>query len=85
MAVDALDPGPDGNYSYFPRDAEGNPVWSDGPRGSQEGGTLMPRGIQLMRDPANPGRLVVVDVTPRLADGTVIDPPVIPPNGPDAA
>lgn len=28
MAVDALDPGPDGDYPYFPRDADGRPIWS---------------------------------------------------------
>ncbi|NML50275.1 hypothetical protein HHL19_11435 [Streptomyces sp. R302] len=78
MAVDALDPGPDGDYPYFPRDAQGRPLWSDtGP--VPEGGTVMPRGIQAMRDPTNRGRVVFVDVTPRLPDGLLIDPPPIPP------
>lgn len=84
MATDALDPGPDGDYPYFPRDAEGNPVWSDATGENQERGTMMPRGIQLMRDPANPGRLIAVDITPYLPDGTPIDPPAIPPDGPHA-
>lgn len=85
MAVDTLDPGPDGDYPYFPRNVKGHLVWSDAPGASQEGGTVMPRGIQVMRDPANPGRLIVVDVTPRLPDGAAIDPPVIPPTSPEAA
>lgn len=85
MAVDALDPGPDGDYPYFPRDADGRPVWSDTDAEMQVGGTRMPRGNQQMRDPADHCRLTLVDLTPRLSDGTPIDPPVLPPNGPHAA
>jgi len=80
MAIDALDPGPDGDYPYFPRDAQGRPLWSDTDP-APEGGTVMPRGVQTMRDPANPGRIVIVDVTPRLPDGSPIEPPTIPPMG----
>lgn len=80
MAVDALDPGPDGDYPYFPRDAQGRPLWSD-MSPEPEGGTVMPRGVQPMRDPANPGRVVCVDVTPRLPDGLPSDPPTTPPKG----
>ncbi|MFI8510432.1 hypothetical protein ACIGHB_04795 [Streptomyces sp. NPDC085460] len=80
MAVDALDPGPEGDYPYFPRDAQGRPLWSD--TGSiLKGGTVMPRGVQAMRDPVNPGGVVIVDVTPRLPDGSPIDPPTVPPKG----
>lgn len=87
MAVDALDPGPNGDYPYFPRDAEGRPVWADSPPGSPvvNGGAPMPRGIQRMRDPGDPRRLVLVDVTPRPTDGTPVAPPVIPPDTPSAA
>lgn len=85
MAVDALDPGPNGDYPYFPRDVKGRPVWSDSPSGNPEGGTVMPRGIQQMRDPADPRRLTLVDLTPRLPDGTPVNPPVIPPGTPPAA
>lgn len=85
MAVDALDPGPDGDYPYFPRDAEGIPVWLDTAGESMSSGTAMPRGIQRMRNPADPGRLVVVDITPRMPDGSPINPPVIPPEDPHAA
>lgn len=87
MAVDALDPGPKGDYPYFPRDAMGRPVWSDAPTGLPvlNSGAPMPRGIQRMRDPADPRRFVTVDITPRLPDGTPVDPPVIPPDTPHAA
>lgn len=80
MTTDALDPGLNGDYPYFPRDAEGRPVWSDTPHGEEEG-TVMPRGVQRMRDPARPGRVLLVDVTPRRPDGTLIQPPTIPPQG----
>jgi hypothetical protein len=79
MAVDALDPGPDGDYPYFPRDADGRPAWSDTSMGTE---TVMPRGVQRMR---HAGRLAVTDLTPRHLDGTPIDPPVIPPSGPRGA
>lgn len=84
MAVDALDPGPDGTYPHFPRDAQGRPVWSDSPTGLPvlNGGAPMPRGVQPMRDPHDPGRLLAIDVTPRKPDGQPIDPPVIPPRAP---
>lgn len=85
MATDALDPGPNGDYPYFPRDTEGRPMWSDSPRGNPEGGTVIPRGIQYMRDPGDPRRLTALDLIPRLPDGAVIDPPDIPPDIPHAA
>lgn len=81
MAVDALDPGPDGTYPYFPRDAQGRPVWSDSQTGLPpvSGGAPMLRGVQHMRDPHHPGRLLAIDLTPRDPNGELIDPPVIPP------
>lgn len=86
MAVDALDPGPNGDYPYFPRDAKGRPAWADSPTGSPavNEGAPMPRGVQQMRAPST-GRLVAVDLTPRLPDGTAIDPPDISPDPPTAA
>lgn len=84
MTTDALDPGPDGDYPYFPRDAQGRPVWSES-AADPEGGTHMPRGNQRMRAPGTAGRLVLVDLTPRLPDGTEITPPIVPPDGHDAA
>lgn len=83
MAVDALDPGPDGDYPYFPRDAQGRPIWSDTPTGEPHGGTYMPRGVQPVREPGGTERVVLVDLTPRHADGSEIDPPVIPPGAPN--
>ncbi|MEU9758280.1 hypothetical protein ACFYYY_08765 [Streptomyces sp. NPDC001834] len=79
MAVDALDPGPNGDYPHFPRDAHERPAWADAAMSAE---TVMPREVQRMR---HADRLVVLDLTPRHPDGTLIDPPVIPPNGPHAA
>lgn len=86
MTVDALNPGPEGNYPHFPRDAMGHPAWSDAPTGLPvvNGGAPMPRGIQGLKDPGRPGRLVTIDVTPRHANGEPINPPVIPPRAADA-
>lgn len=80
MATDALDPGPDGDYPYFPRDAQGRPIWSESAADNPDGGTHMPRGNQRMRAPDTAGRLILVDLTPRLPDGTEMAPPVIPPH-----
>ena len=85
MTTDALDPGPDGDYPYFPRDAHGRPIWSESGADNPEGGTHMPRSNQRMRASGTAGRLILVDLTPRLPDGTEIAPPVIPPRGNDAA
>lgn len=74
MAVDAFDPGPQGDYPWFPRDAAGNPLWSDAPDtdGKQvDGVTPMPRGTR-----SQDGTLV--DLTPRHTNGTPISPPVKP-------
>lgn len=81
MTTDALDPGPNGDYPYFPRDAQGRPIWSDTQAGEADTGTYMPRGVQPMRDPGT-GRVVLVDLTPRHADGSEINPPAIPPGAP---
>lgn len=80
MTTDALDPGSDGDYPYFPRDAQGRPIWSESAADNPEG-TYMPRGNQRMRGPGTTGRLILVDLTPRLPDGTEITPPIVPPDG----
>ncbi|MEU8131947.1 hypothetical protein [Streptodolium elevatio] len=79
MAVDALDPGPNGDYPHFPRDASGRPVWSDAPAGQPvvNGGAPMPRGRRMQRTES--GDVVEIDVTPTGPDAAPIDPPVIPP------
>ena len=66
MAKDALDPGPDGTYPYWPRKPDGS--WDE---------ERMPTGIHFGRKPK--GRL---DLTPRHRDGTPIVPPgMTPPRG----
>lgn len=67
MARDAFEPGPAGDYPNWPRLPDGSP---DPAR--------MPTGIHRTRDPTT-GQWVVVDLTPRNADGTPIVPPTIPP------
>ncbi|WP_068153503.1 hypothetical protein [Rhodococcoides corynebacterioides] len=65
MAVDALDPGPRGDYPYLPRN----------PDGSLDS-NLMPVGERLRR--GRDGQLLIIDVTPTVADGrkvTEIPPP----------
>lgn len=81
MATDALDPGPDGDYPYFPRDEQGRPRWFDTQTGESNTGTYMPRGVQSVREPST-GQVTLVDLTPRHADGSEINPPVIPPSVP---
>ena len=79
MAHDALDPGEDGTYPYFPRRTDGSPYWSDsaetdgiplaGPDGIPR--PPMPRGLRtIFRD----GQHIIVDVTPR-TDGAPVSPP----------
>ena len=66
MALDALDPGPLGNYPNWPRKANGEP---DPAR--------MPTGLHKQRTPD--GDVVDVDLTPRDPSGMPIVPPTIPP------
>ena len=76
MAVDAYDPGPNETYPYFPRNAAGEPLWSDTQETDKiavDGVTPMPRGWRQ-----DSGYLT--DLTPRKPDGTPIVPPVIPPS-----
>lgn len=66
MANDALDPGPNGDYPYWPRNADGS--WDT---------VRMPTGVHLQRTPD--GRVVKVDLTPRRPDGSAIVPPDLTP------
>ncbi|MFE4417695.1 hypothetical protein [Streptomyces sp. NPDC056817] len=77
MAIDALDPGPNGDYPHFPRLPDGSPAWSDLCSADYHG-SRMPRGVHRMWDPAR-REWLVYDVTPRDASGNPINPPVIPP------
>ncbi len=76
MAVDAFDPGPRGDYPYFPRDNMGRPLWSDHQGTDKiavDGVAPMPRGWR--KEGGRP-----VDVTPRRPDRTLISPPTIAPS-----
>ena len=70
MAVDALDPGPNGDYPYFPR-VDGAPLWSDTAATDGipvSGVTPMPRGLRSQSG-------TTIDLTPSNTDGTPISPP----------
>lgn len=68
MANDALDPGPDGTYPWWPRNPDG--TWD---------AVRMPTGVHRQRDRAT-GETILIDLTPRHPDGTPIIPPgLIPP------
>jgi hypothetical protein len=76
MVQDAFEPGPDGTYPAFPRDAAGRPLWSDSPATdgkAVDGQTPMPRGLRRQAG-------MVIDLTPHRPDGQPIDPPVLPPS-----
>jgi hypothetical protein len=80
MPQDALDPGPRGDYPYFPRLPDGSPAWADlVPAGYT--GSVVRRGVEKVRvwGGNRHGDLVAFDVTPRDAAGNAINPPVIPP------
>lgn len=61
MANDALDPGPNGDYPFWPRNPDGT--------------SAMPTGLRLQPD--ENGRTHLIDITPRHTDGTPIVPPDI--------
>ena len=66
MANDALDPGPNGDYPYWPRKADGS---TDRER--------MPRGTRRKRreHPSPAGEMYdVIDITPRDPNGNEINP-----------
>jgi len=62
MPNDALDPGLNGNYPYWPRQEDGS-----------EDPVRMPRGRRWQRD--SRGEWHLIDLTPRHPDGTPIVPP----------
>jgi hypothetical protein len=71
VAVDVLEPGPDGDYPAFPRNAQGTPLWSDdAPHDGVpvDGVMPVPRGWRV-RDG------VWTNVDPRLSEGTPVEPP----------
>lgn len=72
MAVDALDPGPNGDYPYFPRDTEGKPLTSHSQAKTEDAGTYRPTGLHTENG-------VLLDLTPTGPDGQPIEPPTIPP------
>lgn len=79
MPLDALDPGPGGTYPHFPRDRNGTPLWSrteqtDGQ--PVEGVVPMPTGERAIR---RNGVRLLIDVTPRDAQGQPINPPTLQP------
>ncbi len=74
MAHDALDPGPDGTYPFFPRLSDGSPAWADRCPPDYTG-TRMPRGVTTI---VRGGQRYLIDQTPRDASGAPIDPPVLP-------
>jgi hypothetical protein len=80
MPHDALDPGLDGSFPWFPRLPDGSPAWADRvPAGYA--GPVMRRGVEKVRvwGGNRNGDLVEFDVTPRDAAGNPINPPVITP------
>lgn len=70
MAHDALDPGPNGDFPFFPRLPDGSPAWSDRcPVGYL--GSRVPRGVTtVVRD----GQRFIIDQTPRHINGEPINP-----------
>ncbi len=68
MTIDALDPGPLGDYPHIPRNADGT---LDVQR--------MPIGLR--RNRTADGRVILIDVTPTLPDGRKVTDVVPPPAG----
>lgn len=62
MPNDALDPGEDGSYPFWPRKPDGT-----------EDPERMPRGTRRQRTPT--GESVLIDITPRDNTGAEIVPP----------
>ncbi len=79
MPVDAYDPGPSGDFPYWPRDAEGRPITTQEQARAAGSGTYVPTGTRL--EPDAHGQLRPVDLTPRTPSGEPIVPPTIPPQG----
>lgn len=77
MTHDALDPGPDGDYPFFPRLPDGSPAWSDRCP-SDYHGSRVPRGVTTIR---RYGQRFIIDQTPRGENGDPIIPPAVSPHG----
>jgi hypothetical protein len=86
LVRDALDPGPNGDYPFFPRDLDGKPLWGkatatytvgDPPRERIVVG--MPTGLRHLTRVVN-GReeTILIDLTPYDANGQRLNPPTIP-------
>jgi hypothetical protein len=71
MTTDALDPGHDGTYPFWPRDAADRPLTSVTDAKAAGAGTYRPTGLH-----ADGGRLL--DLTPTAPDGEPIAPPTLP-------
>ena len=65
MAVDALDPGPNGDYPYWPRNADGSTDRKRMPKGHRR------QKVKVADDRGE----VLIDITPRKPDGSEIIPP----------
>lgn len=80
MPNDALDPGPENTFPWFPRLADGSPAWADSAP-ADYAGPVVRRGVECVRvwGGNRHGDLVAFDITPFDATGAPINPPVIPP------
>lgn len=75
MAHDALDPGPDGDYPFFPRLPDGSPAWSDRCPADYRGSRVPRCMTTIVRD----GQRFIIDQSPRDANGDRINPSLRPP------
>ncbi len=68
-----------GDYPYWPRDAQGKPLNTQSDAETAGSGTYMPDGTERSSHRDRDGYRQVHDLTPRKPDGTPIVPPTIPP------
>jgi hypothetical protein len=81
VPVDAYDPGPNGDYPYWPRDAEGKPINTQADAEAADSGTYLPHGTERSALRDRDGYRKVYDLTPRTPTGEPIVPPPLPPEG----
>lgn len=74
MPYDALSPGPNGDYPFFPRLPDGSPAWSDRCPDDYYG-SRVPRGVTTI---VRGGYRYIIDQTPHDAEGNPINPSTIP-------
>lgn len=83
MAEDALDPGPLGNYPFWPRrPSDGKPAGfghEPNSQGDVEAEERMRRGVSLSRDPQTLEVLKTIVIPTDPVTGEQIVPPTIPP------